>query len=68
VLSKVVDNAGNKRGLGTRNQKVDRVIARELDQSREVIGLDIGNVGDLFGETARLRLSMDTGDGMVCCS
>jgi hypothetical protein len=64
VLSKVVDNAGNKRGLRTRNQEVDRVVACELDQSSKVVGLDIANVGDLLGETARLRLSMDTGDGM----
>jgi hypothetical protein len=65
VLSKVVDNTGNKRGLGTRNQEVDVVVACELDQSGKVVGLDIANVGDLLGETARLRLSMDTGDGMI---
>jgi hypothetical protein len=59
VLSEVVDDAGNERSLRTRDKEVDRVVAGEVDQSREVVGLDVLDIGDLGRETVRLRLSMD---------
>jgi len=65
VLSEVVDNASNEGSLRTGYQEVDRVVAGEGDQSRKVVGLDTGDVGDLLGETARLRLSIGR---MVGCS
>lgn len=58
LLGEEVDNAGDKRGLGTRDQEVDVVVASEVDQGGEVVGLEIGDVGDLVRDTVRLRLSM----------